>query len=705
MLRHLWRRYPLLTVCVLAGVAAALAILAHRLAIERAYHTVEITIDGDDWASLARRSGIEREQLYAELYRRGVRSVTVYSASLRRLADAGLVTYMSGADALGAMRSGSLSGPLADLAKAGRIRLDDTYVLGPLPVLRLVQSGFAIQMGAFQARLLSGTLLAGSGPVLEIGGRGRDLEDASLGVLPQEVEAARVHHLAVELRVRNFRDVAPGGLDAFFAGLGQVGQAFTLIFDRDQVLGYDQLLPDVAAALRRDGYAFGRIEAFTARRQQKGEELLARLVAPDVIRVFSMAPEELAGSTPDEARDKFVLAARERNVRILYIRPFLSTPAGVNAIEANLDYVGSIADDLARAGYKMDKAAPLPAAGTPGPLFLLAALGTLAATAIAVGEVGEALAGPVPARLLSAGVGAGLVLTGAVLAVHHATLWRQLLAFLAALAFPTVSMLWLVPGARRGEAHLGASDGQSAASRKIRPSALRVLARSVGGLWTVSAVTTLGALMVAALLSEWQFMMAMREFLGVKLAHIIPVVMIGLLIAAASAPRGELRPRLRMWLRQPLLLEYGIALIVVGVLVVFALGRTGNSGLPLLSSLELKSRVILQRVLVARPRTKEYLIGDPFMVLAFALAALGAGRWVLPAAMVGAIGQVGLVNSFSHIHTPLVYALARTVYALVIGSVLGAVLVGCLWWSRRWWPSPRPSPVTPARAPVAAPRA
>jgi len=100
---------------------------------------------------------------------------------------------------------------------------------------------------------------------------------------------------------------------------------------------------------------------------------------------------------------------------------------------------------------------------------------------------------------------------------------------------------------------------------------------------------------------------------------------------------------------------------------VFALGRTGNSGLPLLSSVELKSRVLLQRVLIARPRTKEYLIGDPLMVLAFALAAVGARRWVLPAAMLGAIGQVGLVNSFSHIHTTLVYVVARTVYALVIG--------------------------------------
>jgi len=364
-------------------------------------------------------------------------------------------------------------------------------------------------------------------------------------------------------------------------------------------------------------------------------------------------------------------------------------------MQTNLDYVASIADELTRAGYKLDKAAPLPVISTPAPLFGLAALGALAATAIAVGEVAGALARPLPIAWLHLGVGFGVLVTLLVLAVHHVTLWREVLAFLAALAFPTVAMMWLVPGARR-------EAGRAVAPR---PSGLGALARGIAGLWTVSAGTVLGAVVMAALLSEWEFMMEVREFLGVKLAHIVPVVTLGLLIAAADAPVGDLWRRLRAWLRQPLLLEYGIAIILIATAVVFALGRTGNSGLPLLGGLELKSRVILERVLIARPRTKEWLVGDPFMVLAFALAAVGLRRWVLPTAMIGAIGQVGLVNSFSHIHTPLVYALMRTVYALAIGSLLGAVLVAVLWWTRRWWspvgPGSGPSRGSPGASPMA----
>lgn len=670
MWRRLWRRSPVLVVCVAAGLAASGILLAGRVAVERSYRTVEITVDGDDWATLARLRGFDRDAMYTELYRRGVRSVTLYAASLRRLSDAGLLTFNAGSDALDAARAESLAPPLARLA--GRLRVNATYVQGPAPLLDLVRRGIAIQRGPGAATMV--------GPgVLEIAGRGRDLEDLSLGMVPAEVDAARRASLATEVRVRNFREVVPGGIDAFFESLVPFGQAFTLIFDRDQVLGYDALVPEVAAAIKAHRFAFGRIEAFTARRGQKGEEQLALLTAPRVIRVFSLAPEELAGLTPAEARDKYVLAAHERNVRILYVRPFLSTSAGVDPIQANLEYVGSIADELARTGYKLGKAEPLPAVGTPAPWFALAALGALAAAALAAAETGAALGyGIRPARLYG-GVAAGLAITLATIALHHGTLWRELLALLAALAFPVLAMLWFVPGARQETWPEAPSGG--------RP----VLARSLAGLWAMSAVSALGGFMVAALLAEWSFMMEMRVFLGVKVLLVLPIVIIGLAIAAAQAGPEGVWPRVREWLRQPLRLEYGLLLILVGGAALFALGRTGNTGLPALGGIEVSVRTLLERVLVARPRTKEFLIGHPAMMVAIALAVLGARRWVLPVAMVGAVGQTNLVDSFSHIHTPLIYVIERTVYALVIGSLIGAVLVGILLWSRRWWRLPMPA--------------
>ena len=677
-LRALWSRYPILVTCIFAGLAAAVVVLAYRYRVEQASRTVEITLDGDDWVTLVRRTGVNWDGFYPELYRAGVRSITVYASSLRRLADAGRLTYMTGADIVNAGRSGPVRGPVGDLLRAGRINPASTYAVGAPRTLEEVRTRLALQLpprsGASRVNLLEG-----SGPVLEIQGRGQDIEDATLGLLPEDTAPVRAHHLAVEARLRNFREVSDNGVDAFFAGLRALRQPLTLISDGTQVLGYDELIPQVGREIKDSGFAYGQIEAFTARRRQRGDLDLAREAAPNVLRVFSLAPEELAPLRPADARDKYVLAARERNVRVLYVRPFLGTGAGVDQMQANLDYVRSIADELERAGYRMGKATPLPNVAIPPLSLVLMALGTLAATSITVAEVARVFGRSLSLAPLYAGTAIGVLITALMIAVHHVTLWSQILAFLASLAFPTLSLMAvLLP--QVSPAPVRDRDG-------LRPGGMSVLLASLWRLWELSALTALGGIMVAALLSQWLFMMEVREFLGVKMAHIVPVVLIGLLLVASEEPRGEVWQRLRAWTRQPLLLGYGIILILVGMAAIFALGRTGNAGLPALGSLELKSRAILSHLVVARPRTKEYLIGHPFMVLAFALAAVGARRWVLPAAIVGAVGQVGLVNSFSHIHTPLVYIFDRTLYALIFGSAIGAILVGLLLWGRRRWPS------------------
>lgn len=672
--RELWARYPILAAFVAVGLAAGVIVLIQRYQVEVSHRTVEITVDGDDWITLTRRTGADRDATYEALYQAGARSITVYASSLKRLQDAGRLTYLTGADLVNGARTGAERGPLAELLRVGRIRAGNTYAVGPPAVLEFVRAGLAAQLPphAGRARVVP---LGGPNPTLEIEGRGPEIEDAPLGLFAEDVTGPRAHHLSVEARLRNVHELAPDGLAAMFAGLRSLGERLTLIFDGNQVLGYEELIPDVAEQMKASGFAFGQIESFTARRRQRGDLALSMKMIPNVVRVFSLTPEELAALAPGEARDKYVLAARERNVRILYVRPFLLTSAGVDELQANLDYIRSIKDDLRRAGYQMGKASVFPNLTIAPWWFGLLAAGALAAAAIALGETALVFARPISLRVLHAVVAAGLVATVAAVAVHHLTLWSQALALVAALAFPSLSLLAVVPREAAG------GDGRDGAVPRARAGGRLILA-SLARLWGLSAMTALGGVMVAALLTQWIFMLEIRGFLGVKPAHVIPVALLGLALAAADAPRGELWPRLRAWARQPLLLEYGIAVILVGVAVVFALGRTGNAGLPALGALEVKSRVLLEHLVVARPRTKEYLIGHPFMVLTFALMALGLRRWVLPAAVLGAIGQVGLVNSFSHIHTPLIYVLLRTLYALIFGSALGAALVAIVLWSR-----------------------
>jgi hypothetical protein len=80
-------------------------------------------------------------------------------------------------------------------------------------------------------------------------------------------------------------------------------------------------------------------------------------------------------------------------------------------------------------------------------------------------------------------------------------------------------------------------------------------------------------------------------------------------------------------------------------------------------------------VLSVRPRFKEFLIGFPAMMLLPALLPLHrrAIGWLLALAIGVGIGDV--IDTFSHLHTPLEISLLRVINGLIIGGVVGTLLI------------------------------
>jgi len=113
--------------------------------------------------------------------------------------------------------------------------------------------------------------------------------------------------------------------------------------------------------------------------------------------------------------------------------------------------------------------------------------------------------------------------------------------------------------------------------------------------------------------------------------------------------------------------------------------RSGNESGVGVSGLELHFRAVLDRVFGVRPRTKEVLIGHPLLVLAFARAMAGkrGGLWALLA--LGTVGQVSMVNTFSHLHTPILVSVARTLHGLWVGALLGGALYAVVEVAERVW--------------------
>jgi len=661
------RRDRVLGVLILIGLIAAGAVLLMRWRIEADARTVELVLDAPAWRDLAVREGRRTGDLLTDLHTRGATSVALYEQTLESLAEDGLAAYRSGGEVLAEARAGALAGPYLTLVRAGAVRVEAVYVL-PHPAMRAwVEEAFTRILGASRVRR--------AGELVEIRGTVADVEEIGLGFDPLLPVAIRESAFRVVLRPRNYRGLTEESIGRKIEAYRAAGEGMTVIFEGADVLGFERLIAPSAQGLRELGYRVGRVEAFTARRKQRGEDVLTAKMRPEVIRVFSITPEEMATYSPAVIVDKFLRAPQERSIRLLYVRPMLQTSAGVDPIAANLTLIQDIADGLRASGFQLAPVDPIPDVAPPPYALMGVIAGALALGAVVIadltGAAGVRLGVTGTLALVAAGGLAGAL--AALLPGGFWVLFLKILALGAAVAGATLAVFRSLAGA-------GRAPGTAPSS---------VLAQSVVRLWQASLISVVAGVFVAALLTSWPFMLAVQTFLGVKVAHILPPILAAFLLVFSARPDGDLRSTARelwRWLDRPLRLQIAVVAVVAAVAAVMLLGRSGNVGLPLFG-VEARARDFLEDLLVARPRTKEFLIGHPALMLAAAAATLRLRAWVVPLAIVGAIGQAGLINSFSHIHTPLTIVLLRTLYALIIGTLLGAIPVAAGAWAvGRWRP-------------------
>lgn len=451
-----------------------------------------------------------------------------------------------------------------------------------------------------------------------------------LGLNPSHAEAIRGAGLRIVARFAapSFRErTGPREILGAARDLG----AEVFLPSGDRVLGFPGALENTAAALRALGLLLASPEFVSL----AGLGQLARDVPDRTIRLHSIQAAETIRLTPSAARERYVRAARERNVRLLLVRPVPDAETTLDG--ALVETVRDVRAGLEREGLRAGP--PEPFADPAPPRWIAFALAVLVGL-LAAGLWILAVPSPLGRR-------AGLVLIALLPLAHSAEIGPPLVPLLAAVLFPVLGYLLPVP------------------SRPV----LRFLA--------MSAVSIVGGLVVAALLNSQAHLIKADQFVGVKAAHALPVLIVALWALSRVVPLAEAA-------RAPV--TWGIALAFLAVLAAFALmiTRTGNENPAAVPDLELRFRAALEALLPVRPRTKEFLVGHPALILGLALAR-GPSRPVrlfsAAALTVGAIGQASIVNTFCHLHTPLALSAARVGVGLVLGGIVGVIAVAIV---RRW---------------------
>ena len=183
----------------------------------------------------------------------------------------------------------------------------------------------------------------------------------------------------------------------------------------------------------------------------------------------------------------------------------------------------------------------------------------------------------------------------------------------------------------------------------------------------------MGVLFIVGLLNQITYSLVIEQFRGVSILHLLPIALVAIYWLLFSE---NLSHRDKLQKAQKLLKSYISVLWVIGAVVVvgaglYYLSRTGNDGET--TAVERLFRSFLENTLGVRPRTKEFLIAHPLFLLGAYLCVKYRSAVLL--ILIGVIGQASIVDTFAHLHTPLLISSIRIVYGVSFGILVGAVFI------------------------------
>ena len=459
------------------------------------------------------------------------------------------------------------------------------------------------------------------------------VRNVTIGLNPDDVAVAKRHGLTIISRHGN-----PGGISAravreTLAWSQELGTRVYLP-QGDQVLGRRKALGATIETLKSLNLLYASVEFGKI----GGDANVVAAVPDRVVRLHSAQAAELDKLPDVDAVERYGKAARERNMRILLVRP-LSNSAEA-PLDAYGDFVGAIAEQVKAEGNELGVPHGYSDSGLPRPFFVLLGLSLVPAALYVLRAL-------VPNRRLATAAGAVLGLLGLACWVRPG---QELMALVGSLTFPVLAYVVL---------------------DQLRPKQVAL------GFVLVTAISLVGGLVVAGMLNALPYFIGADQPLGTKLGLFLPILVVGLYFVLRLSDVREVMGSPITW---------GTAALSFGVVAVLALlvMRSGNDTGAGASGGEILFRNLLDRFLYVRPRTKEFMIGHPALVVGIGmLLHLGRypelrgklGGWTALLLMLGAVGQTGIVNTLWHLHIPVMLSLTR----IGIGAALGCMIGLGIW--------------------------
>ena len=473
---------------------------------------------------------------------------------------------------------------------------------------------------------------------ISIGEFGNELTNTGVGFDMEALNLAASLGYAISPQIKSWTNITPESIDYVVKEIEQINGVDTIYFADADIPGVES---EEMQQLIKD-HQLGFIE-FTSNKQ-KGFNTLAKKTSDKgtdykVVRLHTLGDAQLTTFTVPQMMERYELALRERNIRAFLFK----MPATVN-IEEDMMYleesISSFVDYATSKGYEVTGTVAdynLPV--IPTFVAILAGLAAIMIFILLLAELNMAKLGYVLGVLGVIGYIGLLKL--------NVTLASQLMALLGSIIFPTYALV----------------KGLSETPRDIKETILSFL--------KISMISFGGVLTIIGTLSRTNFALGLDVFAGVKVATVMPIILV-VLILIFKKHQWDFKYYKSILDKK---ISYGALILIalLGGILAFYITRTGNSGTA--SALELQFRQFLDNVLGVRPRTKEFLIAYPILI---GLLYYGYKETYIPFVILAIIGPVSLVNTYAHIHTPILISLLRSAYGIILGIIIGLILIGAL---------------------------
>lgn len=518
---------------------------------------------------------------------------------------------------------------------------------------------------------------------------GTEVLNMPIGFDEYKINKVKEANLKVMLRPVNYSLDARGAWKLYLSEVEKYGLMSKMFFPYgDDLIGYsetDPCIDEVIEFINENDLNLGLVETMEQRDHYEltgYDNFLDEISEDKVVRIFNTWPfisnrykylDKYEGV--EEITNSYYRAITERNIRAVYLRPFSSD--NIRIVTDPLEYEDmfkTLESRIAEHGYSYGEATTFENFKVSNFMKIILSIEIVGFLIVLLNYL-----------MLTVKLKYNIILLG-------------LTSLLVALAY------YVAPNASTALSGLGAAITFSTLATTVFIKECLINAKEGNVLKAIlftfvcGFISIVGGLYIGSLMSSTRYFLEFEYFRGVKISLVLPILVVAFftLVFYAKeiyAEKGnnffvELKETTTDFLNANIKVKYLIVLGVVGVIGLLYLARGSNTSEVEPLDIELMMRNFLENNLLARPRTKEFLIAFPLMTFAtfFAGNKFFYGNktesgiylkysYILFFAVVAAVGLSSITNTFSHIRTPIYISIWRSIYGLGLGIVFGLIYI------------------------------